>query len=120
MLITKQSVAVSHVLVQKHVNMEKILINKRGEAVSFNTESNSLTPMRDDTTCELYKVDKDGQVITQKEVIDVKKGEYVLHCRLWQETGFIAKTVIISDSATIYDLDEWYEKELNKQNNETI
>jgi hypothetical protein len=30
------------------------------------------------------------------------------------------KAVSISDPATIYDLNEWYEKELNKQNNETI
>lgn len=99
--------------------MEKILINKRGEAVSFNTESNSITPMIDNTSCTLYQADKDGQVITNNEVIDVKKGEFILHCRLWQENKFITKTVIISDPVTIYDLNEWYEK-LNKQNNETI
>ena len=99
--------------------MEKILINKRGEAVSFNTESNSITPMIDNTSCSLYQADKDGQVITNNEVIDVKKGEFILHCRLWQGSRFITKTVIKSDPVTIYDLNEWYEK-LNKQNNETI
>lgn len=53
--------------------MEKILINKRGEAISFNTESNSITPMIDNITCNLYQADKDGQVVTNNEVIDVKK-----------------------------------------------
>lgn len=99
--------------------MEKVLINKRGEAISFNTELNSITPMIDNITCNLYQADKDGQVVTNNEVIDVKKGEFILYCRLWQEDKFITKTVIISDPTTIYDLNEWY-KELNKQDNETI
>lgn len=99
--------------------MEKILINKRGEAISFNTESNSITPMIDNITCNLYQADKDGQVVTNNEVIDVKKGEFILYCRLWQEDKFITKAVIISDPTTIYDLNEWH-KELNKQDNETI
>lgn len=99
--------------------MEKVLISKRGEAISFNTESNSITPMIDNITCNLYQADKDGQVVTNNEVIDVKKGEFILYCRLWWVDKFVTKTVIISDPTTTYDLNEWY-KELNKQNNETI
>lgn len=99
--------------------MEKVLINKRGEAISFNTESNSITPMIDNITCNLYQTNKDGQVVTNNEVIDVKKGEFILYCRLWQKDKYIIKTVIISDPTTTYDLNEWY-KELNKQDNETI
>ncbi|YP_010509754.1 hypothetical protein OJM10_gp23 [uncultured phage cr105_1] len=99
--------------------MEKVLINKRGEAISFNTESNSITPMIDNITCNLYLTNKDGQVVTNNEVIDVKKGEFILYCRLWLKDKYITKTVIISDPTTTYDLNEWY-KELNKQDNETI
>ncbi len=100
--------------------MEKILIDKYGGAISFNTELNAITPIITNINCNLYKVTRDGQAITSDEVIDVKKDEFVLVCTLWEKDKRSVKAVSISDPATIYDLNEWYEKELNRQNNETI
>lgn len=95
--------------------MEKILVNRYGEAISFNTDLNALTPMLTDINCNIYKAETDGQVITPNEVIDIKKGEFVLTCIHWNDNKSVVKAVVISDPAAIHDLGEWYEFELNKE-----
>ena len=44
--------------------MEKILVNRYGEAISFNTDLNAITPMLANIDCHIYKAETDGQVIT--------------------------------------------------------
>lgn len=94
--------------------MEKIIVNKYGEAISFNTDLNAITPMLTSIDCNIYKAEADGQVITSNEVIDIKKGEFALVCTCWSNDKNIVKAVVISDPAAIHDLGEWYEFELNK------
>lgn len=100
--------------------MEKIIVNRYGEAISFNTDLNAITPTLSNIDCRIYKAEADGQVITLNEVIDIKKGEFVLICTHWVDDKNIVKAVVISDPAAIHDLGEWYEFELNKnKSNET-
>lgn len=94
--------------------MEKILVNRYGEAISFNTDLNAITPMLANIDCHIYKAETDGQVITSDEVIDIKKGEFALVCVCWNNGKNVVKAIVISDPAAIHDLGEWYEFELNK------
>lgn len=94
--------------------MEKLLINSYGSAISFNTESNAIKEKLSHIECEIYKVEEDGQVITPDEVIDVKKGEYVLIKTGWDTTKIFVKAVIISDPVIVHDLDELYKSNRNK------
>lgn len=94
--------------------MEKILVNRYGEAISFNTDLNAITPMLANIDCHIYKTETDGQVITSDEVIDIKKGEFALVCVCQNNGKNVVKAIVISDPAAIHDLGEWYEFELNK------
>lgn len=94
--------------------MEKILVNNYGEAISFNTNTNAVTPKLTNINCNIYRADSDGQVITTDEVIDVKAEEFVLICTRWDGNKNEIKVVVISDPAAIHDLGEWYKQELEK------
>lgn len=94
--------------------MEKILVNNYGEAISFNTNTNAVTPKLTNIDCNIYRADSDGQVITTDEVIDVKAGEFILTATTWLDNKSKVKVVVISDPAAIYDLGEWYKQELEK------
>lgn len=94
--------------------MEKILVNNYGEAISFNTNTNAVTPKLTNINCNIYRADSDGQVITTDEVIDVKAGEFVLICTRWDGDKNEIKVVVISDPAAIHDLGEWYKQKLEK------
>lgn len=94
--------------------MEKILVNNYGEAISFNTNTNAVTPKLTNINCNIYRVDSDGQVITTDEVIDVKAGEFILTATTWLDNKSTVKVVVISDPAAIHDLGEWYKQELEK------
>lgn len=96
--------------------MEKILITKYGEAISFNEETNSITPSLTNIDCNIYRVNKDGQVISETEVIDVKEGEFILVATVWSDNKSTVKVIAISDPAAISDLGEWYKKELELEN----
>lgn len=94
--------------------MEKILITKYGEAISFNEETNSITPSITNIDCNICRANKDGQVISKTEVIDVKEGEFILTATTWLDNKSTVKVVVISDPVAIHDLGEWYKQELEK------
>lgn len=99
--------------------MEKILVNNYGGAISFNTDTNAITPKLTNVDCNIYRADSDGQVITTNEVIDVKAGEFILTCVRYYDNKDEVKVVVISDPAAIHDLGEWYQYKLSKQKNES-
>lgn len=89
--------------------MEKIIISKSGFIV-FDTESNVVRrPIDLYFTNRVARVDKGGQVITDDEVIDVEPNSYVTVFSAYDEAGFTrSKVIVISDPATVHDLDEFY------------
>lgn len=89
--------------------MEKIIISKSGFIV-FDTESNVVRrPIDLYFTNRVARVDKGGQVITDDEIIDVEPNSYVTVFNAYDEAGYTrSKVVVISDPATVHDLDEFY------------
>lgn len=106
--------------------MEKILVDNYGDVISFNTESNSISPKLNDLDCKLHIANADGQVISKHEVINVKKGEIILTAYTWVNDEPIVKVIVISDNAAIHDVGEWYAERLKQrelqrvQANETV
>lgn len=78
--------------------------------IVFDTESNIVRkPIDLYFTNRVARVDKGGQVITDDEVIDVEPNSYVTVFNAYDEDGFSkSKVVVISDPATVHDLDEFY------------
>lgn len=95
--------------------MEKILINNYGKPIAFNTETNCISPGLNNIECRLYVANNDGQVITNKEVIDVKKGEIILTTYSWENDEPTVKVVVISDNAAMHDIGEWYAEKLRQR-----
>jgi hypothetical protein len=89
--------------------MEKIIISKSGFMV-FDTETNVVRrPIDLYFTNRVARVDKGGQVITDDEIIDVEPNSYVTVFNAYDEAGYTrSKVVVISDPATVHDLDEFY------------
>ena len=89
--------------------MEKIIISESGFIV-FDTESNVVRrPIDLYFTNRVARVDKGGQVITDDEIIDVEPNSYVTVFNAYDEAGHTrSKVVVISDPATVHDLDEFY------------
>lgn len=89
--------------------MEKIIISKTGFIV-FDTETNVVRrPIDLYFTNRVARVDKGGQVITDDEIIDVEPNSYVTVFNAYDEAGYTrSKVVVISDPATVHDLDEFY------------
>ena len=89
--------------------MEKIIISKSGFIV-FDTETNVVRrPIDLYFTNRVARVDKGGQVITDDEIIDVEPNSYVTVFNAYDEAGYTrSKVIVISDPATVHDLDEFY------------
>ena len=89
--------------------MEKIIISKTGFIV-FDTETNVVRrPIDLYFTNRVARVDQGGQVITDDEIIDVEPNSYVTVFTAYDEAGYAKdKVIIISDPATVHDLDEFY------------
>lgn len=89
--------------------MEKIIISKSGFIV-FDTETNVVRrPIDLYFTNRVARVDQGGQVITDDEIIDVEPNSYVTVFTAYDEAGYAKdKVIIISDPATVHDLDEFY------------
>lgn len=89
--------------------MEKIIISKTGFIV-FDTETNVVRrPIDLYFTNRVARVDKGGQVITDDEIIDVEPNSYVTVFNAYDEAGYAkSKVIVISDPATVHDLDEFY------------
>lgn len=89
--------------------MEKIIISKSGFIV-FDTETNVVRrPIDLYFTNRVARVDKGGQVITDDEIIDVEPNSYVTVFTAYDEAGYAKdKVIVISDPATVHDLDEFY------------
>lgn len=101
--------------------MEKILINKYGDAIAFNVDANSISKKLDNIDCHIYKVTDDGQVITDWEVIDVKKDDIILVASYWTNSSNKVKVAVISDPVAMSDLNDWYDDKLKDQsNNEAV
>lgn len=76
----------------------------------FDTETNVVRrPIDLYFTNRVARVDKGGQVITDDEIIDVEPNSYVTVFNAYDEAGYTrSKVVVISDPATVHDLDEFY------------
>lgn len=91
--------------------MEKIIVNSYGDAIALNTETNEIREKIEGLSYDtIIRAHEDTQVITKDEVVNVNKGEWVITVHRWSEKGNKAKVIVISDPATIHDLNEWKEE----------
>ena len=93
--------------------MEKILI-KRDRIVVYDTDTNSMgycSPAYVYSN-EMYSPQKNGQVITQDEVIDVNAGDIIIPLNYYsnKEHKEMTEVIVITDKVAAYDLNKALEK----------
>lgn len=93
--------------------MEKILI-KGGRIVVYDTDTNSIgycSPTYAYSN-EMYSPQKNGQVITQTQVIDVNAGDIIISLRYYsnKEHKEMTEVMVITDKVAAYDLNKAIEK----------
>lgn len=93
--------------------MEKILI-KGDRIVVYDTDTNSMgycSPAYVYSN-EMYSPQKNGQVITQNQVIDVNAGDIIIPLRYYsnKEHKKMTEVMVITDKVAAYDLNKAIEK----------
>ncbi len=112
-------IAYQQVVHINHSIMEKIIVSNQGDILAFNTETNAMREKANGLYSDsMIKAEEDAQVITKEEVININKGEWVIVLRTWTGKGAKIKVIVMSDPATIHDLDEW-KKEMDALKNIT-
>ena len=95
--------------------MDKLLLNKYGSKILYNTETNSIKPTPEDLNVNTAFFAKEpGQVITGTEVIDYNKGDLVLQLTNWNGSDYDAKVIICTDVVAKDDIERWFES-VNKK-----
>lgn len=93
--------------------MEKILI-KRDRIVVYDTDTNSMgycSPAYVYSN-EMYSPQKNGQVITQDQVINVNAGDIIIPLNYYsnKEHKEMTEVIVITDTVAAYDLNKAIEK----------
>lgn len=93
--------------------MEKILI-KRNRIVVYDTDTNSIgycSPAYVYSN-EMYSPQKNGQVITQDQVINVNAGDIIIPLNYYsnKEHKEMTEVIVITDTVATYDLNKAIEK----------
>lgn len=101
--------------------MLKVLMNKYGDLYGFDAETNALiNPAEVVHGVNIFVCNKDGQVISDTEVINFVEGDVIITVSVWdnesRETRH--KAVVISDKAAKADFEEFFNK-ANKKNGTT-
>lgn len=81
--------------------MEKLLVNEYGDCILYNIELNSIksTPGDAVDVRNIFMAENDGQIVTENEVIDYKKGDLLLMVNRWNkdQSKYIVKAIVVTD-----------------------
>lgn len=89
--------------------MLKILTGEYGDMLGYDTETNALIPRLDLVHgTDMFFCQDDGQILTQTEVINFKKGDFIIMVGIWDEAGRKTsyKPLVITDNAAKADFEE--------------
>lgn len=111
-------IVVVRVNLVNYTTMEKILYNVYGDAVCYNTDTNTISEVHNENidVRSIIFAKQDGQAITSDEVVDYKAGDIVLLLKSYGREPN-NKIVIINDVVGKYDIEQWY-NEVTKKDNE--
>lgn len=95
--------------------MDKLLVNQWNDVICFDLERNALkNALNDIDIRSIYLAEKDGQVITQNEVVDYKAGDIILVLSKWHKDQNKQKIVVVTDVVAKDDITRWW-NEINKE-----
>lgn len=95
--------------------MDKILVDQWNSLICFNQDQNTLKKIPHDIDIRnIYLAERDGQVITQDEVVDYKAGDIVLVLSKWYNDRNKQKVIIVTDVVAKDDVARWW-NEINKE-----
>lgn len=103
--------------------MNKLLVNRQGDCVIYDTETNSVgsIPYREQVFLnDIYVATEDGQAITTTEVVDYNKGDVILLLYYYDDkSNRIDKVLVSSDLSLRDDTKELFAK-LEGNTNEAV
>ena len=95
--------------------MDKLLVNQWNDVICFDQEHNALKNAPNDIDMRsIYLAEKDGQVITQNEVVDYKAGDIILVLSKWYKDHKKQKIIVVTDVVAKDDITRW-RNEINKE-----
>lgn len=95
--------------------MDKILVDRWNDVVCFDQDQNTLKKVPHDLDIRsIFLAEKDGQVITESEVVDYKTGDMILILSKWCKDHNMQKVVIVTDIVAKDDITRWW-NEINKE-----
>lgn len=95
--------------------MDKLLVNQWNDVICFDQEHNALKNAPNDIDIRsIYLAEKDGQVITQNEVVDYKAGDIILVLSKWYKDHNKQKIIVVTDAVAKDDITRWW-NEINKE-----
>ena len=95
--------------------MDKLLVNRWNDVICFDQEHNALkNTLNDIDIRSIYLAEKDGQVITQNEVVDYKAGDIILILSKWCKNNNKQKIIVVTDAVAKDDITRWW-NEINKE-----
>lgn len=102
--------------------MDKLLINKYGNKVLYDTETNAIKNIPSDFDVRgAFFAKQSGQVITNTEVINYNEGDLILCFVNWNGVDYDTKVVVCTDLVAKDDISRWFESLTKKiEVNETI
>ena len=96
--------------------MDKLLVNQFGEVMCFDQDQNALKQIPYDIEVRtVFVADKDGQAISENEVVDFKAGDIILTLSRWKNDKRVSKIIVVTDIVAKDDVNRWY-NEMIKEN----
>ena len=89
--------------------MDKLLVNQFGEIMCFDQDQNALKQIPYDIEVRtVFVADKDGQAISENEVVDFKAGDIILTLSRWKNDKRVSKIIVVTDIVAKDDVNRWY------------
>lgn len=89
--------------------MDKLLVNQFGEVMCFDQDQNALKQIPYDIEVRtVFVADKDGQAISENEVVDFKAGDVILTLSRWKNDKRVSKIIVVTDIVAKDDVNRWY------------
>ena len=96
--------------------MDKLLVNQFGEIMCFDQDQNTLKQIPYGIEVRtVFVADKDGQAISENEVVDFKAGDIILTLSRWKNDKRVSKIIVVTDIVAKDDVNRWY-NEMIKEN----
>lgn len=89
--------------------MDKLLVNQFGKIMCFDQDQNALKQIPYGIEVRtVFVADKDGQAISENEVVDFKAGDVILTLSRWKNDKNNLKIIIVTDIVAKDDITRWY------------